>query len=112
MVILRSGRQTVHEDYNLDYCRHFLAGEYTNLSLYTLVQIRQLKLSLESNFDTIHHEIANDRHHIELFLLAQWRQYHEDLVLISTPDNRILFKFHAKSIGLNQARGGHTRASQ
>jgi hypothetical protein len=88
MVILRSGRQTVHEDYNLDYCRHFLAGEYPNLSLYTLVQLRQLKLFLESNFDTIHHhEIANDRHHIELFLLAQWRQYHEDILLISTPLN-------------------------
>jgi hypothetical protein len=87
MVRLRSGKQTFCEDYDFNYCRNFLGGEYPNLSLYTLVQLRQLKLSLESNLNTIHHEVENDRQNIELFLLAQWRQYHEDIVLNSTPDN-------------------------
>ena len=87
MVRLRSGKQTICEDYDLDYCRHFLAGEYPDFSLFTLLQLRQLKRSLETNFDTIHYEVANDRQHIELFLLAQWKQYHEDLLLMSTPLN-------------------------
>jgi hypothetical protein len=47
MVRLRSGKQTFCEDYDLNYCRNFLGGNYPNLSLYTLVQLRQLKLSLE-----------------------------------------------------------------
>jgi hypothetical protein len=79
MVRLRSGKQTFCEDYDLNYCR--------NLSLYTPVQLRQLKLSLESNFLSIHHDVENDRQNIELFLLSQWRHYHENIVMISTPDN-------------------------
>ena len=62
MVRLRSGKQTICEDYDLDYCRHFLAGEYPDFSLFTLLQLRQLKRFLETNFDTIHYEVANDRH--------------------------------------------------
>jgi hypothetical protein len=64
MVRLRSGKQTFCEDYGFAYCRNFLGGEYPNLSLYTLVQLKQLKLSLESKFNTNHHEVENNRQHI------------------------------------------------
>lgn len=87
MVTLRSGKQTVQEDDSID-CRHFLSGEYPNLSRYTLAQLRHLKESLDNNFGTIQHEIANNVQEIKLLLLAQWRQYHEDLLRVSTPLNR------------------------
>jgi hypothetical protein len=88
MVRLRSGRETtVHEDFNSVYCRHFLGGDYPNLKLYTLVQLRHLKFSLESNFELIQYEVVNNRQQIEGFLLAQWRQFHENILTISTPLN-------------------------
>ena len=55
MVELRSGTQTAADTYDIFYCRNFLGGEYPNLSLFTLVQLRNLKRSLEENFDNIQH---------------------------------------------------------
>jgi hypothetical protein len=93
MVRLRSGRETtVHGDFNLVYCRHFLGGDYPNLKLYTLVQLRHLKFSLESNFEQIQYEVVNNRQQIEGFLLAQWRQFHKKILTISTPLNHHSYK--------------------
>jgi hypothetical protein len=55
------------------HCRHFLGGEYPNLSRFTLAQLSHLKQSLDNNFGTIQHEIANNVKEIKLVLLAQWR---------------------------------------
>ena len=92
MVTLRTGTQTDHGHYDQDYCRTFLNGEYPDLSLFTLVQLRNLKRSLEDNYSTIQYEVANNRQQITLFLLAQWRLHHENLLMISTPMNRNSYK--------------------
>jgi hypothetical protein len=65
----------------------FWGGEYPNLSLFTLVQLRNLKRSLEENFDNIEHDTANNSQQIKWFLLAQWRIHHENILTISTPLN-------------------------
>ena len=57
MVRLRSGRQTDHGHYDHDFCRTFLDGEYPNLSLFTLMQLQNLKSSLQVHYNTIQYNM-------------------------------------------------------
>jgi hypothetical protein len=92
MVKLRSGLQTRYGNYDLDYCRCFLSGNYPNCSLFTLEQLKQLMYSLEENYGTVHFEFNETRENIALFLISQWRLYHENKLRCSTPPNRRSYK--------------------
>ena len=82
---LRSGWTQRHGHNGINNCEIFLNGPYPNLSKLTLVQLRQLKFTIEDSYVIIQDEIVVIRESIEIFLLAQWRGHHKNLVAASTP---------------------------
>ena len=82
---LRSGWTERHGHIGINECKIFLNGPYPNLSKLTLIELRQLKFKIEDSYVIIQNEVADSRDSIEIFLLAQWRNHHENLVGSSTP---------------------------
>ena len=84
---LRSGYSLRNGYYDKAFIKQFLSGEYPNCLSFTLLELQQLKFTIVDNFDIIQDELAEGREDLVIFLVAQWRKYHEDLVQCSTPPN-------------------------
>lgn len=84
---LRSGWSLRCGRYDKAFCESFLRGEYPDCSTFTLLELQQLKSSMDDNYNTLEPALLEMRVDLIFFLLAQWRNYHEDLVQCSTPLN-------------------------
>jgi hypothetical protein len=82
---LRIGWTEHHSHNKINDCKAFIGGPYPNLSKLILVELTQLKFTIEDNYVVIQNKIAESRDEIETFLLAQWRGHHENVVSSSIP---------------------------
>lgn len=93
VISLRSGWSLRNGYYDKDFCKSFLSGEYPDCESLSLLQLKQLKLTME-DYDLIQPEVLDTIHRVDIivFLLAQWKKYHENVTACSTPPNSSLYK--------------------
>ena len=93
VISLRSGWSLRNGYYDKDFCKSFLSGEYPDCTSLSLLQLKQLKFPVEDTYGSIQPEVLDTRQRVDIivFVLAQWKKYHENVTACSTPPNYSLY---------------------